>query len=92
MAEKGPGIWREHCGYIQKYVCLALFAIYNNIFLFLENDVDGEAFLMFKDSDIISMIPSIGARRKLITYKQRMCSLIGNVSVEQMKLGGHALT
>lgn len=40
-----------------------------------DNDVDGETFLLLEEADIISMVPSIGARRKIIAKRRDSWSL-----------------
>lgn len=48
--------------------------ILDYIFLFTDNDVDGEAFVLLQEEDFLHMMPTnIGARRKLIS-KQRIMS------------------
>ncbi len=45
----------------------------------IDNDVDGEVFMMLEDNDITEMVPSIGARRKLI-LKRNGISKVGTIS------------
>lgn len=53
----------------------------SNVFVFalLDNDVDGEAFLLLEEADIMDIVSSIGAQRKLIAKRkfildQKVCS------------------
>ena len=43
-----------------------------------ENDIDGEAFLLLKDEDIVELVPSIGARRKLIQKRDDIIKVCGH--------------
>lgn len=39
---------------------------------FVDNDVDGEAFMLLEEPDIKELIPSIGGRRKLIARRKML--------------------
>ena len=40
--------------------------------IYIENDIDGESFLLLEESDFASLVPSIGARRKLIAKRKQI--------------------
>lgn len=44
-------------------------------FCTVENEVDGEGFLLLEDSDISAMVKAIGTRRKLIDRSNRLNEL-----------------
>lgn len=61
--------------------------------LLSENDVDGETFLLLEDADIISLVPSIGARRKLISKRKSIndsCSKV-NMGINTCQARAKAL-
>ena len=49
---------------------------------YTDNDIDGEAFLLLEDRDIVQLIASIGPRRKLITKRKTVIDVEQNLSSE----------
>ena len=49
------------------------------LYLILENEVDGESFLLLTDDDISQMIKPLGVRRKLISIRNALNSVISDM-------------
>ena len=58
-------LWLDILKVVCVYVCVFMH-------VYLENEVDGEGFLLLTDEDMGDMVKPLGARRKLITKRNML--------------------